>query len=226
MTKEQVAALLTSIGAKSDEETAGKVLDAFNADITGNFIPKGKFDELNQELKSAKAAQASAEAQVKELGSFKGSNDELKAKVAELEKAQDDIKAKAEAELSAFKKTTSLRESLLRDGCLNPDLAIKAFDIDTVNFDSKGKPSAETAKEYAQFKAANPYLFKAVPTTPNADFFKGNEPESGEDAGTGNTAKSLTGDATADAIVKAAIDKGTSASKGGEFSPDYYFKAK
>ena len=78
MTKEE----LVSMGLS--EEQAGKVLDAHKEELK-EYVPKSRFNEVNEEKKTLKSQLADRDKQLTELKNTAGDNEQLKQKIAELE---------------------------------------------------------------------------------------------------------------------------------------------
>ena len=79
--------------AEDKNEDAVKKVKEF---LDGNFIPKARFNEVNEKTKDLTSQLADRDKQLKELKKSAGDNDELKAKIESLEKANKDQKAAAE----------------------------------------------------------------------------------------------------------------------------------
>ena len=105
------------IKAGLTEELAKKVLEMHKAAIDGNYVPKATFEAEREKVKTANETIADRDKQIKELGAFKGDNEELKKKVEELENQNAEAAKKYQEELD--KKDT--------------DMAIRTFVADKVH---------------------------------------------------------------------------------------------
>lgn len=81
------------------EEQAEKVLAKYV-----NMIPKHRFDEVNEEKKELKNQLYERDAQLKELKAKTSGNEELTAKITELEKLNKTTKEEYEAKMTALRK--------------------------------------------------------------------------------------------------------------------------
>ena len=89
------------------------VIDQIMKDgINKNFIPKHRFDEVNQELKDAKTTIDERDSQIKKLSSFEGDNKDLKTKIEELETANKEKAAEYEANLKTVKLENAIKNAL------------------------------------------------------------------------------------------------------------------
>ena len=85
-----------------DEETAGKLAEASAEELKG-FIPKNRFDEVNNELKALKGTVSERDKQLEELKKSSGDNEALKQQIADLQKANKEAQAAYEAEMQKLK---------------------------------------------------------------------------------------------------------------------------
>ncbi len=90
MTKEKLAEL-----GLTEEQTAA-VLEAMKG-----FVPKHRFDELNEKLKTAEEAVKTRDSQIAELGKSGDENSALKAEIEKIKKANADSAAEYEAKIEA-----------------------------------------------------------------------------------------------------------------------------
>ena len=82
---------LTKAGFTEDQ--AKKILVMHQKSIDGNYIPKATFEAERQKVKDANATIAERDKQITELGSFKGTAEELQKKVDELTTANNTANA-------------------------------------------------------------------------------------------------------------------------------------
>lgn len=174
--KDDVAGYLKTNGvAVTDDKVLDGLVDVFNKSLDGNYIPKSKFDEKNEELKGVKGQLDGVTKELSGLKKFEGSNEELKAQIADSEKRFKDLQAKADADFASYKKRSAVKIELLKAGCKNPDLALAGFNLDGVEVDDKDKVGGDFAKQYDAFRKANPYLFDTTGSFKDS-FAKGNTP--------------------------------------------------
>lgn len=152
---------LESLGI--DSEDAQKIVDAHNQTINGNYIPKTRFDEVNKAYKQAKTDLTARDSQIESLKAFEGDNESLKAKVTELQKANEQAAAKYAHEMEALRKTTAIR-GMLSDA-QDATMVINLLNMDSISIDSQGHVIG--AKEQLDaLRESKPFLFKQATSTP------------------------------------------------------------
>lgn len=153
MTKESLAAIGLS------EEQADKVMQAHADSINGKFIPKSRFDEVNEQLKDVKGQVTERDTQIAGLKKFQGSADELKAKVTELQQANAKASEEYASKLDSMQKTYAVRSAIGTDA-QDPDLLLKLIDMDSVSITGDGK-AIGVSEQIDTLRKDRPYLFKA-----------------------------------------------------------------
>lgn len=151
MTKKQLMEMGLS------EETAGKILAAFNSELDGNYVPKSRFDEKIAELKTTKETIAARDAQLDKLGKTAGDNEALKAQIAELKKQNEADAEKHAAELLATK--TKLAAMAALSDAQDADLVYSQLDTTKLTLGDKGKISG-LDDQIKELKKTKPFLFK------------------------------------------------------------------
>ena len=76
------------------EEQATKILDMYLDAIKNKYVPNHRFNELNEELKSAKEQLSDRDTQIKALKKFEGDATALQEKIKELEKTNRGVTAR------------------------------------------------------------------------------------------------------------------------------------
>jgi|WetSurMetagenome_2_1015567.scaffolds.fasta_scaffold15874_2 hypothetical protein len=104
--------------------------------ITGNFIPKSRFDEVNSELKSNKEKVTSYEKQINDTKKLLDDNDEYKTKYSELDKKyKTDLELK-DKEILNITKVTKVKEALSQNGGGKfVNLLMKEVNLDDITVD-------------------------------------------------------------------------------------------
>lgn len=147
------------------EEQADKVLAKYV-----NMIPKHRFDEVNEEKKELKSQLDERDAQLKELKARASGNEELTAKITELEKLNKTTKEEYESKMNALRKETAI-ELLLKDQKAKNVKAVKALlDLEKVNLD--GDKLIGLEEQLKGLKESDSYLFgedTITGRTPNKD---------------------------------------------------------
>lgn len=90
------------------EEQAKKVMDS----LDGNYIPKTRFNEINEELKQAKASLKDRDKQLEDLKKTAGDSEELKKQIEQLQNQNQEQKKAHEAEIKSMKINTAVEMGL------------------------------------------------------------------------------------------------------------------
>lgn len=163
-----------------EEELAKKLEEASLEELKG-FIPKARFDEVNNEKKKLETDLADRDGQLETLKNSTGNVDELKKKIEDLQK---DNKAKDDAHAAEIKqlKVDNAVESAIANAKGKNAKAIKALlNLENAELDEDGTIKG-LAEQIAALQKSDEYLFEAKETKK----FKGAEPgESGKEEGDG-----------------------------------------
>ena len=104
------------------QEQAEKLFALHKATLDGNYIPKATFNTKLEEIKTLNTSIAERDNQIKELGAFKGTAEQLQIKVSDLEKENATKKGEYEAQLS----------KLQIEGLISTALTGKVVDLEDV----------------------------------------------------------------------------------------------
>ena len=147
---------LTKAGFTEDQ--AKKILEMHQKSIDGNYIPKATFEAERQKVKDANATIAERDKQITELGSFKGTAEELQKKVDELTTANNTAKAEYEAKLTKMAQENSLKLAIA-DKVHNVEDILPKLDVTKITF-KDGAVVAGLVEQMEALKKSNPYYFK------------------------------------------------------------------
>lgn len=155
MTKEEFIALGLT------EEQATKAAAASAKELEG-FIPKARFDEVNDAKKQAEKEVAERDKQLETLKADAGASETLKAEIAKLQEANEAAKKQYEADLKDIKINAAVEKALTGAKAKHPDLLLSKIDktklvLDgdkVVGLDDQIKPLKEAYKEL--FEPDNP----------------------------------------------------------------------
>jgi len=140
-----------------DEETAKKVLKAYQESIRDQFIPIARFNEVNEEKKELKTQLEERDKQLNELKAKATGNEELTAKITELENLNNQTKEEYEKKMTALKKETAI-ELALKDQKAKNIKAVKALlDLEKVSID--GDNIIGLDEQLKSLKESDSYLF-------------------------------------------------------------------
>lgn len=180
MKKEQL------IAAGLSEEHAASVLKLYKDTIDGKFIPKHRFDEVNDELKTAREQLAERDTQIGELKKFEGDSKALSDKIKELEDANKQKDADHKAALALERKKNALRLALLEDEDGKPhdaDMVMSLFNLDNVVFDeATGKITSGYKEQRQTIRKEKTFLFEEKPEPGKNPGWRarGSDPKDGE----------------------------------------------
>lgn len=154
---EWLKAILEKAEIKDGKLDVDAVMNAAQKEFPKYAVPKDDFNTKVEELKTANGT-------IEELKKSNGDNEELQKKIGDYEIEIKNLKKTAEN----TSKTYALKESLAKQGVLDPDYLIyKAGGLEKFNFDKEGKPIGveEVVKPYKD-DAAMAHLFKQEQTKP------------------------------------------------------------
>lgn len=147
-----------------DEETAKKCETASQEELKG-FIPKARFDEVNDAKKNAETLLKERDEQLETLKNSTGDVEDLKKQIADL---QNDNKAKDEAhaaEIKRLQRESVDNELLTTAKAKNSKAAIALLDAieDTVDIEGYRTKRSE---QITALQKSDAYLFEAKDTKP------------------------------------------------------------
>lgn len=140
-----------------DEETAKKVLKAWQDSIKDQYVPIARFNEVNEEKKELKTQLEERDTQLKELKIKAAGNEELTNKITELENLNNQTKEEYETKIAALRKETAI-ELALKDEKAKNVKAVKALlDLEKVSLDGDNLIGLD--EQLKGLKESDPYLF-------------------------------------------------------------------
>lgn len=157
------------------EESAKKVAEEI---IDGNYIPKSRFNEINEENKTLKKSISERDKQLEDLKKSDGDNAALKQQIEDLQKQNAEQKKNHEAELNQLKLDNAIEAALTAAGAKNGKTVRALLDITKVKLDGDGK-LVGFDEQLEAVRKSDDYLFAEKQTTPT---FKGFQPGASSDA--------------------------------------------
>ena len=148
----------TLISYGLSEEQADKVI----ADLSGAYVPKSRFDEVNTEKNQLKDTVAERDKQLGDLQKSASGNEALQAEIATLTKAnkeQSEANAKA---MDTLKKETAIKLGLAGKAH-DPSDILSLIDLEKVELDDTGALKTELDTLTKGIRESKPYLFKEEP---------------------------------------------------------------
>lgn len=152
---EWLKAILEKAEIKDGKLDVDAVMNAAQKEFPKYAVPKDDFNTKVEELKTANGT-------IEELKKSNGDNEELQKKIGDYEIEIKNLKKTAEN----TSKTYALKESLAKQGVLDPDYLIyKAGGLDKFTFDKEGKPVGveDAVKPYKEDETMA-HLFKQEQT--------------------------------------------------------------
>jgi hypothetical protein len=180
------------VAAGLTEAQAKEVLKLHKAAIDGNYVPKTTFEDERQKLKDANTTIADRDKQIKELGGFKGTAEELQKKVGELEAANTAAADKYAKDLEAANNLSGLKLELTGK-CHDPADVIAKLDMTKVTF-KDGKPVAGLNEQVEELKKTHAHYFPTEDKKPGGFFpggfnIQGGKPKEGTEQNKGGEDK-------------------------------------
>lgn len=117
------------------EEQADKVLGS----IDGNFIPKSRFNEVNEENKTLKKSVADRDMQLEDLKKSSVDNADLQEQISDLQKANADQKKAHETELARLRLDNAIDAALSGAHAKNGKAVKAMLDMEKVKLGEDGK---------------------------------------------------------------------------------------
>lgn len=131
--------------------------------IDGNYIPKDKFNEVNNSLKEHKARLDDVNTELKTFKTKVGENEELQQKVAALTEANDKLKKDTDERIAKQDFDFKLTEALREGGAKNP-AAVKAL-LNTDSLKLDGTKILGLDDQLTALKESDSYLFGEIKAT-------------------------------------------------------------
>lgn len=145
---------LVSLGVT--EEQAQNIVDTV---INGNYVPKSRFNEINEELKTAKGTIAERDEQLKTLEKATGDNEDLQKQIKDLQKANAEQKQKHESEIAQMRLDTATNAALTAAGAKNMTAVRALLDASKLSLGEDGTVNG-LSEQLAALQKTDSYLFQ------------------------------------------------------------------
>lgn len=144
-----------------------------------NFIPKHRFDEVNEAKKQLEAQLAERDKQLVELKKTAGDNEELKKRIEQLQQENKAKEQEYQAKIRDMAVTTAIKLAVVGDAH-DPDLIVSLLDKSKIELDDNGNIKAGLEEQLKALRENKAFLFiqKEPETQPK---FKGVVPAEGRD---------------------------------------------
>ncbi|MEJ3717105.1 phage scaffolding protein [Paenibacillus polymyxa] len=183
MNKEQFVALGLT------EELATKAAEASAEELKG-FVPKTRFDEVNEAKKQAEKDRDSVGGQLEELKKSAGASEELKTQIEKLQGENKATKDQYEAKLKEMSLNTALKLAL-NGQTHDPDIVASLIDKTKIELDDNGAVKGGLDDQLKGLRDSKSFLFVPKEEGNTQPTFKGAKPAEG--AGAGNPPAPLKG---------------------------------
>lgn len=124
---------------------------------SGNYIPKIKFNEINEQLKTAKEEISNRDTQLANLKKSVKGNDDLLQQINDLQTTNSNNKAEFERKEIELKKENAINELLYAAKVRNPKAVKGLIDISKVEY--KDEKISGLDEQLESVKKSDPYLF-------------------------------------------------------------------
>lgn len=158
MKKEEFVALGIS------EDLADKAANASAEELKG-YVPKSRFDEVNDAKKTAENTVKERDKQLEDLKKSTGDTETLNKKIAELQEANKTAAEEHEKAMKQLKRESIDNQLLTEAGAKNSKAVAALMDALDEKLDEEAYRS-ERLKQIEAVKKDNDYLFNAKQTTP------------------------------------------------------------
>lgn len=128
--------------------------------VTNRYIPRDKFNELNEEKKTLEATVVERDKQLKNLKADSEASETLKEKITKLETDNAELAKQHAEELTRVKQTNAVRLAIA-DQANNPDTLLKLIDLSAIKLTEDGKLSG-LDDQLKTLKESDGYLFKTT----------------------------------------------------------------
>ena len=139
------------------ENLAQKVIDEI---IDGNYIPKTRFNEINEKAKNLETQIADRDKQLEELKKSSGDNEALKKQIEDLQQKNETQKKDYEGQIAKIRLDNAIDSALGGSGAKNINVVRGALDLAKVKLGPDGKLSG-LDEQIAALQKSDAYLFES-----------------------------------------------------------------
>ena len=170
------------------EEQAEKVLSV-NAEQLKGFIPKSRFDEVNNTKKQLEKDLKDRDVQLENLKNSSGDLETMKQTIENLQRDNKVAKDNFEAELAKFKLESAIDNTLLSSNAINTKAVKALLDMGRIKLDGEVLIGINEQIEALKTAEDSKMLFKTAESKPKEPNFSGVKPGEGNtNNGTGESA--------------------------------------
>lgn len=151
-----ISELLTKIGiAKDNMEAAEKEFKAF---LDGSYVPKARFNEVNEEKKTLQATVSDRDKQLEELKKTSGDTAALNKKIEQLQADNKKAKEESEAKIKEMQLTNAIKLAIVGK-VHDEDIVSGLFDRSKLILSEDGKVTG-LEEQLKTIEKNKPFLFK------------------------------------------------------------------
>lgn len=172
--------LLEGIGITGDN--VQKVIEGVEEHYKG-WVPKHRFDEVNEAKKKAEEALRERDKQLADLKKSVGDNEELKKQIETLQAENKAAKEKYEAELKELRLTTAIKLALAGQ-VHDTDIVAGLLDKSKIEIDDAGNIKSGLEEQINSLRESKAFLFVQKEPEPQPKF-KGVSPTDGRESSPG-----------------------------------------
>ena len=156
--------LLKELGISEEKyDSARKALNSF---LDGAYVPKSRFNEVNEEKKTLTASLAERDKQLEGLKTAKGSVEELTAKIKSLQEENKKAMEEASVRFEKLRLSDAIKMEIM-DTAQDVDIVAGLFDQSKIVLGKDGKLTG-LDEQLANLEKTKPFLFKKL-TNPKYD---------------------------------------------------------
>jgi predicted nuclease with TOPRIM domain len=149
-----------------DPEKVDAIVDEINKELPKHFIPKGRFNEINDELKIVKTQNEEMKKSVEDLSAKASTIEEYQKQIADLSQKNTLIEDTAKKQVAQITKRTQLKELLLVNNVHKDavDLLVDKYQ-EKVEVDDKGIVGSEDLLKTIKTEKAGLFITTTVDST-------------------------------------------------------------
>lgn len=152
-----ITELITALAIADDKKTAAeKSIKEF---LDGAYVPKSRFNEVNEEKKTLQNTIADRDKQLETLKNSKGDTEALKAKIKQLQTENSQEKEKFDTQMKDLRLTTAIQLAI-GDSAQDVGIVSGLFDRKKLILGEDGKVTG-IEEQLKALKESKPFLFKA-----------------------------------------------------------------
>lgn len=144
-------------GKGLSDEQMKEIVDGAESNLKG-YVPKHRFDEVNEAKKQLEADLKDRDKQLNDLKKSAGDNEDLKKQIEELQTTNKTATEQYEAKIKDMQVRTAIKLAL--QGMVHdPEDIIKLLDVEKIEVDENGTLKSNIDDLVKPYRESKPYLF-------------------------------------------------------------------